>query len=124
MVRDVAAARAGFGPYIDPVSVDIGSASGLGRAVRSVRSVAAIGRLGALPAAAKKAGVQRLVLLSSAGVAGDKCMRVGAWHESGDKDVCASAAQRPQVRLLGLGPTRQWRPTPGPAPLCRTLQLP
>jgi hypothetical protein len=45
------------------------SAGGLTRALRNVRSVIVLGKLGALPQAAQKAGVERLVLLSTAGEA-------------------------------------------------------
>ncbi len=67
LVRDVAATRAGFGPYVDPVSVDMGSAAGLARALKGVRCVVALGQLRGLLPACKKAGVQRVVLLSTAG---------------------------------------------------------
>lgn len=67
LVKDTAAAKTGYGPYVEPVSVDTGSAGGLARALRNVRSVIVLGKLGALPQAAAKAGVERLVLLSTAG---------------------------------------------------------
>uniref|UniRef100_A0A383V5A3 NAD(P)-binding domain-containing protein n=1 Tax=Tetradesmus obliquus TaxID=3088 RepID=A0A383V5A3_TETOB len=68
LVKDTAAAKTGYGPYVEPVSVDMGSAGGLARALRNVRSVIVLGKLGALPQAAAKAGVERLVLLSTAGM--------------------------------------------------------
>jgi hypothetical protein len=68
LVKDTAAAKTGYGPYVEPVSVDMGSAGGLARALRNVRSVIVLGKLGALPQAAEKAGVERLVLLSTAGM--------------------------------------------------------
>lgn len=67
LVRDTAAAKTGYGPYVEPVSVDMSSTGGLARALRNVRSVVVLGKLGALPQAAKQAGVERLVLLSTAG---------------------------------------------------------
>jgi hypothetical protein len=45
------------------------SAGGLAHALRNVRSAIVLGKLGALPQAAQKAGVERLVLLSTAGEA-------------------------------------------------------
>ena len=42
-------------------------AGGLARALQGVKSVIALGRLGALLPAAQRAGVERVVLLSTAG---------------------------------------------------------
>lgn len=42
-------------------------AGGLSRALKGVKSVVALGRLGALLPAAQRAGVERVVLLSTAG---------------------------------------------------------
>lgn len=43
------------------------AAGGLARALQGVKSVIALGRLGALLPAAQRAGVERVVLLSTAG---------------------------------------------------------
>jgi hypothetical protein len=67
LVRDVGAARAGYGPYVDPVSVSLDSPGGLAAALRGVKVVVALGRLGGLLPAAKAAGVEAVVLLSTAG---------------------------------------------------------
>jgi hypothetical protein len=66
IANDVTAAKAGYGPYVEPVSADVGG-GGLARALRGVRCVVALGRLGKLLPAAKEAGVEHIVLLSSAG---------------------------------------------------------
>ncbi|KAF8070859.1 hypothetical protein HT031_000940 [Scenedesmus sp. PABB004] len=68
LVRDTAAAKQGYGPYVEAVSVDLGSPQGAARALRGVRAVVALGRLGALLPAAEAAGVERVVLLSTAGM--------------------------------------------------------
>lgn len=78
LVRDVAAAKAGFGPYIDPVSVDVGATQSLARALRGVRTLVLLGRVGGLLAAAKQAGVEKVVLLSTAGAAGARGGAAGA----------------------------------------------
>lgn len=67
LVRDVAAARSGYGPYVDPVSIDINSTGGLARALKGVQTVVLLGNVGRLVEASKTAGVQQLVLLSTAG---------------------------------------------------------
>lgn len=68
LVKDTVAAKNGYGPYVEPVSVDINSQGGLARALQGVKSVVALGRLGALLPAAQRAGVERVVLLSTAGM--------------------------------------------------------
>jgi len=45
------------------------AAGGVSRALQGVKSVIALGRLGALLPAAERAGVERIVLLSTAGKA-------------------------------------------------------
>lgn len=67
LVKDVAAAKSGYGPYVEPISVDTNSTGELARAMKNVRCVVALGKLGGLIPAAQKAGVERLVLLSTAG---------------------------------------------------------
>ncbi|GBF97835.1 DNA excision repair protein [Raphidocelis subcapitata] len=68
VANDVTAAKAGYGPYVEPVSPDVGGGGGLARALRGVRCVVALGRLGKLLPAAKEAGVEHIVLLSTAGM--------------------------------------------------------
>jgi hypothetical protein len=67
LVKDIAAAKAGYGPYVEPISVDLNSAAGLSKALRNVWSVVVLGKLGAVLPAAEAAGVKRVVLLSTAG---------------------------------------------------------
>jgi len=67
LANDVAAAKAGYGPYVEPISADVGGGGGLPRALRNVKCVVALGRLGKLLPAAKQAGVEHIVLLSTAG---------------------------------------------------------
>eukprot|EP00879_Flechtneria_rotunda_P020623 GHRR01021702.1.p1 GENE.GHRR01021702.1~~GHRR01021702.1.p1 ORF type:complete len:314 (+),score=130.01 GHRR01021702.1:841-1782(+) len=68
VVKDTVAAKTGYGPYVEPVSVDINSPGGLARALKGVCCVVVLGKLGGLLPAVKKAGVERLVLLSTAGM--------------------------------------------------------
>eukprot|EP00775_Hariotina_reticulata_P005562 gene5562-5799_t len=68
LVKDVAAAKAGYGPYVEPISVDLNSAAGLSKALKNVWSVIVLGKLGAVLPAAEAAGVKRVVLLSTAGM--------------------------------------------------------
>jgi uncharacterized protein YbjT (DUF2867 family) len=49
VVRDVPAARSAYGPYVTPVSLDIGSPSELKRALKGVAAIVALGKLGAIP---------------------------------------------------------------------------
>jgi hypothetical protein len=67
LVRDVSAAKAGFGPYIDPVSLDVSATGALTRALTGVSTLVVLGRVGNLLQAAQKAGVGQVVLLSTAG---------------------------------------------------------
>lgn len=66
-MKDTAAAKTGYGPYVEPVSVDINSNGELTRVLKNVRCVVVLGQLGGMVPAAQKAGVERLVLLSTAG---------------------------------------------------------
>eukprot|EP00878_Enallax_costatus_P012929 GHUV01013502.1.p1 GENE.GHUV01013502.1~~GHUV01013502.1.p1 ORF type:complete len:266 (+),score=88.18 GHUV01013502.1:1977-2774(+) len=68
LVKDTAAATTGYGPYVEPISVDTNSAGELARALRNVRCVVVLGKLGSILPAAQKAGIQRVVLLSTAGM--------------------------------------------------------
>jgi hypothetical protein len=95
LANDVAAAKAGYGPYVEPISADISGGGGLARALRNVRCVIALGRLGKLLPAAQQAGVEHIVLLSTAGE------RDG--HKGGGQ-ICASSLSETEA---GLRPRRQ-----------------
>lgn len=66
-MRDTVAAKASYGPYVTPVSIDTSSGQLLRRVLKGCASVVCLGRSGALPEAARDAGVEQLVLLSAAG---------------------------------------------------------
>lgn len=66
-MRDPAAAKTAFGAYVTPVAGDVGSASALTMALKGVRAVVIPGRTGQVPRLAAQAGVEHIVLLSSAG---------------------------------------------------------
>lgn len=67
-VRDVAAAKSGYGPYVTPVSVDLNNPTALAAALKGVRAVVCVNKLGALPQVVVKArSLQHVVLLSAAG---------------------------------------------------------
>ncbi len=67
LVRDTTAAKTAYGPYVEPISVDVGNAAVLKRVLRDVRTLVLLGRPGAALTAARDAGVERVVALSSAG---------------------------------------------------------
>ena len=84
LVSNVAAAKSGYGPYVDPVSVSIDDPKALQRVMKGVRTLVVLGRLGRLIPAAKAAGVEQVVLLSTAGALGAEgqggalpCLRIG-----------------------------------------------
>ncbi|MEW5302567.1 MAG: hypothetical protein WDW36_005337 [Sanguina aurantia] len=68
MVQNTMAASTAYGPYVRPVSVSSDTDPGtLVKVLRGVKCLICLGRLGKLLPAAKKAGVQHVLLLSSAG---------------------------------------------------------
>lgn len=70
LVKDVAAAKNAYGPYVKPLSFDLGNTAVLKRALRGVGSVVVVGKLGALPQALPSSGVSHVVLLSTVGKQG------------------------------------------------------
>lgn len=103
LANDVGAARAGFGPYVDAVSADVGGGGGLARALRGVRVVVALGRLGKLLPAAKEAGVEHVLLLSTAGMPqpGGLAALFGGGGGRGDAEL-RDAAREAQLAASGL----------------------
>ncbi|KAL6748524.1 hypothetical protein V8C86DRAFT_3146608 [Haematococcus lacustris] len=69
LVRDTVAAKTSYGPYVAPLSLEMGNPQLLRRALKGCGSVVCLGRPGALPQVAKEAGVAHVVLLSAAGAA-------------------------------------------------------
>jgi hypothetical protein len=67
LVSNVAAAKNGYGPYVEPVSVSVDDSKALQRAMKGVKTLVVLGRLGKLLPAAKAAGVEQVVMLSTAG---------------------------------------------------------
>lgn len=68
MVQNTVAAATAYGPYVQPVSVNSDTNPDvLAKMLRGVKCLICLGRLGKLLPAAKKAGVQHILLLSSAG---------------------------------------------------------
>lgn len=98
LVKDAAAAAAGFGPYLQAVQGSEGDARTLARALRGVRAVVCCGRLGALLPAAKAAGVQHLVLLSTVGAP----RRGLALFGGGEQAALADAEREQQALRCGV----------------------
>lgn len=72
LVRDVRAARAAFGPYVEPVAGDVTNAESVRRALRTATSVICAGRVGVVPEIMRECGGDHLVLLSKAGAGGKR----------------------------------------------------
>jgi hypothetical protein len=67
LVKDAAAAKQGFGPYIEPVQGDSGDRAALKRLLKGAQAAVVCGPLGALLPAAAATKLPHIVLLSSAG---------------------------------------------------------
>ncbi|GAB4813532.1 hypothetical protein N2152v2_000578 [Parachlorella kessleri] len=100
VVRDGAAASAGFGPYIQAVQGLAGDSRMLRAALRGVRVVVCCGRMepGLLPAAAA-AGVQHLVLLSTVGA---PRRGFGALFGGGEQAVLGDAGRQQAALSSGV----------------------
>ena len=67
LVKDAAAAKTGFGPYIEAVQGDANDAAAVRRLLRGAKAAVCCGRLGALLPAAAATRLPHVVLLSTAG---------------------------------------------------------
>lgn len=97
LVKDAAAASAGFGPYIQAVQGTPFDTGILLRALRGVRTVICCGKLGTVLPACKKAGVKQIVLLSAVG-----SPQRGFSLFGGEMPLLADAAREQQVRSSGM----------------------
>jgi hypothetical protein len=67
LVKDAVKAKKEFGPYVDAVQGDVGTASALKQAMCSTRAVVIAGACGQVVGEALKCGIEHIVLVSSAG---------------------------------------------------------
>ena len=81
LVKDVAAAKNAFGPYVQPLSLDPNSAALAPKALRGTRCLVVLGPAGKLLGAARQAKVEHVVVVSAEG--GWVGRRAGAAWSSG-----------------------------------------
>jgi len=106
-VRNVQKARARFGDRIDVFEGDLGDATALTTALESVDGLFLVNSGPQIPvrdaiaaAAAKAAGAQHLVKLSSMDV--EQGLAIGAWHERGEAAIRASGIPFTFIRPSGF----------------------
>lgn len=101
LVRDAAAAKSGFGPYIEAVQGSSDDAAAVRRLLRGAKAAVCCGRLGALLPAAAAARTPHVVLLSAAG-GGARGGGLAALFASAEQKELADAAREQQLRASGL----------------------
>ena len=107
LVKDAAAAKAGFGPYIEAVQGDSGDRAAVARLLRGAKAAVCCGKLGALLPAAAATRLPHAVLLSSAGAP----QQGFALFASSEQQALADPAREPaaacQRPALHHRPSRQ-----------------
>lgn len=98
LVKDAAAAKAGFGPYIEAVQGDSGDRAAVARLLRGAKAAVCCGKLGALLPAAAATRLPHAVLLSSAGAP----QQGFALFASSEQQALADPAREQQLRASGL----------------------
>ncbi|KAL4451758.1 hypothetical protein ABPG75_007420 [Micractinium tetrahymenae] len=99
LVKDAAAAKAAFGPYIEPG--DSSDRAAVIRLLRGAQAAVCCGRLGALLPAAAAARLPHVVLLSTAGSSGGGAGLAGLFA-SPEHTALADASREQQLRASGL----------------------
>lgn len=101
LVKDVAAAKLAFGPYVTPIPGDVSSGPALRKALKGAGSVVAVGKLGALPQLLKTSGVSHAVLLSTVGSSAQGGL-LGSLFQGADAAVLADERREAAIKASGV----------------------
>lgn len=98
LVRDVGAAKSGFGPYIEAVQGDSSDAAAVRRLLRGAKAAVCCSKLGALLPAAAAARVPHVVLLTASPAGGG----LGSLFAGAEQQALGDASREAALRASGL----------------------